>query len=98
VADFLESILTRSRAAIIESAGNDFDDSGKDAEKEQYNAAFDNILGELVTAIGLQRFRLMSAGEEVRPSEEGSDEIAKASLATKTSHIHSSAQPPPPPT
>ena len=66
VADFLDSILTRSKARIIENAGNDFDDSsGADVEKERYSATFDNILGELVSAIGLQRFRIMTAGEEV---------------------------------
>ena len=66
VADFLDSILARSKARIIENAGNDFDDSsGTDGEKERYGATFDNILGELVSAIGLQRFRIMTANEEV---------------------------------
>ena len=42
------------------------------------------------------RFREGRGSGEVRPSEERSDELATQSLATKTTHTRTSAQPPPP--
>ena len=54
--------MTRSKAKIIDSCGNDFDESPGDTAASE---AFDNILVELISAVSLQRFRLADCDADV---------------------------------